>query len=241
MKIQVASHLTESETNGPGLRSVLWVQGCPKRCPGCWNPSFLKKDGGQWMEVEEVFLQLTRSPRIEGVTFLGGEPFAQAEALFELALLLKAKNLSLMAYSGSTLPQLKAQGQAQRGLLSQCDLLVDGEFLRDQAGPYLWRGSKNQRIHFLTGRYREWEGRVDEEYRDFELFLEEGRVILTGDPSPEVMEMVKGLKNPNQTDGFHREDAEVAEEHQVLLEALRSKKVVSTPRRQEQQNSIKGH
>ena len=193
MKIKVAAHLIESETNGSGLRSVLWVQGCPKRCPGCWNPSFLKNDGGQWMEIEEAARILTTSPAIEGVTFLGGEPFAQAEALFELASLLKTKSLSLMAYSGFTLPELNSQGKAQRDLLSLCDILVDGEFIKDQAGPHLWRGSENQMIHFLTDRYQTWEKQRGEEYRDFEVFFEEGRLILTGDPHPEMMEIVKRL------------------------------------------------
>jgi anaerobic ribonucleoside-triphosphate reductase activating protein len=196
MKIKIAAHLTESETNGPGLRSVLWVQGCPKRCPGCWNPSFLKDDGGRSMDMVEVERLLTTSPLIEGVTFLGGEPFNQAEALFELALRLKPKNLSLMAYSGFTLPELKTQGEAQKDLLSQCDLLVDGEFLKDQGGPYLWRGSRNQKVHFLTDRYRSWEPQVNEEYRDFELFFKEGRLVLTGDPQPEMMEIVKALGSP---------------------------------------------
>jgi anaerobic ribonucleoside-triphosphate reductase activating protein len=193
MKIRIAATLAESETNGPGLRSVLWVQGCPKRCPGCWNPSFLRNDGGQWRDVKDAAGLLTRSPRIEGVTFLGGEPFAQAEALNELALLLKAQNLSLMAYSGSTLGELLSQGQAQKDLLSQCDLLVDGEFRKDLAGPYLWRGSRNQKVHFLTDRYKPWESRVEEDYRDFEFFLEGGRLILTGDPPPEVMDLARGF------------------------------------------------
>lgn len=194
MKIKIAAHLNESGTNGPGLRSVLWVQGCPKRCPGCWNTSFLKNEGGVERSLKETFEILTRSRLIEGVTLLGGEPFAQAEALAPLALLLKTRGLSLMAYSGFTLEEIKAQGQAQRDLLAQCDLLVDGEFKKEQAGPYLWRGSKNQKIHFLTDRYKEWESRVDEEYRDFEFFLEAGNVVLTGDPPPEVMEMAKGLR-----------------------------------------------
>src|SRR5271170_1096360 len=98
MKIKIAAHLNESETNGPGRRSVLWVQGCPKRCPGCWNASFLKNEGGVERSLKETFEILTRSRLIEGVTLLGGEPFAQAEALAPLALLLKTRGLSLMAY-----------------------------------------------------------------------------------------------------------------------------------------------
>lgn len=193
MRIKMAAYLSESETNGPGRRSVLWVQGCPKRCPGCWNPSFLGLDGGRWVSVQEAFDLLTRSPLIEGVTFLGGEPFAQPGPLAELAGRVKAAGLSLMAYSGFTLEELRTRGQAALELLSHCDLLVDGEFVRDLSGPFLWRGSSNQKVHFLTPRYLSWEGRVDGSYRDFELLWEDGRLILTGDPPPEMVEVVRSL------------------------------------------------
>ncbi len=198
-KIRVAAHLAESETNGPGLRSVLWVQGCPKRCPGCWNPSFLNETGGTDWTIDKALEALTRSSRIEGVTFLGGEPFSQAESLSRLAFLLKSKGLSLMAYSGFTLEELRSQGAAQRELLSQCDILVDGEFIRNQSGPYLWRGSKNQKIHFLTERYKSWECRSDEVYRDFELFFEESRLVLTGDPPDYMVGAVKALVTSGNT------------------------------------------
>ncbi len=143
--------------------------------------------------MEEAVHLLTSSSKIEGVTFLGGEPFAQAEALCELAHFLKQRGLSILSYSGFTLEELKNQGRAQRELLDYCDLLVDGEFIQAQAGPFLWRGSKNQEIHFLSSRYLSWKERIDGEYRDFEVLMEEGQLVLTGDPPPEMLEVMRSL------------------------------------------------
>ena len=70
---------------GPGQRFVLWVQGCPLRCGGCHNPDFLAFRDATWMKVDELARLVLETGGIEGVTFVGGEPFAQAAALARLA------------------------------------------------------------------------------------------------------------------------------------------------------------
>lgn len=191
MVLRVGTYLPESNSNGPGLRSVLWLQGCPKRCRGCWNPEFLSPAGGMPWPVEQAMEKLTQSPAIEGITLLGGEPFAQAQPLAELCRKLRERELSIMAYSGWTLEELCAMGSPQTDLLNLCDILVDGEYLVAEAAPLLWRGSRNQQVYFLTDRYRQWESRVNEYCRDFEIIIQDGQLILTGDPPETVRKTLR--------------------------------------------------
>ena len=99
--------------------------------------------------------QLARETYIEGVTFLGGEPFEQAEALGIIAEQVKEKGLSVVCFTGGKLEELRENPVNQK-LLDNTDLLIDGEFieeLTDYSRP--WCGSSNQRYHFLTDRYNE--------------------------------------------------------------------------------------
>jgi len=195
LTIRVGTYLPESFTNGPGLRSVLWVQGCPKRCKGCWNPQFLVENTGVEWTFDEAFERLTESNSIEGITLLGGEPFIQAESLTELCMRVKSLGLTIMAYSGWTYEELLSMGSPKTDLLKLCDILIDGEYVQSMSEPLLWRGSKNQKVYFLSKRYIEWENRVNEIVQDFEVIIQGEKIILTGDPpnniSKYLMELVK--------------------------------------------------
>ena len=92
---------------------------------------------------------------IEGVTFLGGEPFEQAEALGEIAQAVQSVGLSVVCFTGGKYEELK-EDHINKKLLDNIDLLIDGEFIQeltDYSRP--WCGSSNQRYHFLTDRYNE--------------------------------------------------------------------------------------
>jgi anaerobic ribonucleoside-triphosphate reductase activating protein len=192
LQIKVAKILAESRSDGPFLRSVLWVQGCAFHCAGCWNPAMQDPAGGESLDLNEVERRLTASSAVEGVTFLGGEPFAQAKALAELAARLKKRGLGLMAYSGNTLAEISRGPAAGQRLLALCDLLVDGRFVQDQAADLLWRGSQNQILHFLTDRYRAFASEADRPYRNFEAAIgADGMVQLTGDPDARLLESLR--------------------------------------------------
>jgi anaerobic ribonucleoside-triphosphate reductase activating protein len=151
---RIASHV--DGLLGPGDRAVVWVQGCALRCAGCVVPESHDRAVGVPWTVEALAEWLTVAAR-DGVTFSGGEPFLQARGLAALCDRLRAARpeLSLMSYSGYRLDVLRSRGtEAQRALLERLDLLVDGPFVRRQAGSYLWRGSANQRIWALTDRHR---------------------------------------------------------------------------------------
>jgi anaerobic ribonucleoside-triphosphate reductase activating protein len=154
--IRVAAIAEVTEAEGPGARYGLWVQGCSIRCPGCCNPRMFDPRGGRAIGVPDVVAAIARvRKRIEGVTFLGGEPFEQASALAEAARGARALGLSVVTFSGYTLEELEAHpAPAFRELLDATDLLVDGRY--DASRPEQerrWAGSANQRFHFLTDRY----------------------------------------------------------------------------------------
>lgn len=150
MKIRIAGTVAESLVDGPGIRFVVFAQGCKHHCPGCHNPETHPLDGGKLTTVEELYDQIKKQKLLRGVTFSGGEPFLQASAFAQLGRLVKASGLDLVVYTGYLFEELLAlqkQEPAVGELLEQADILVDGPFLlneRDLSLPY--RGSRNQRI-----------------------------------------------------------------------------------------------
>jgi len=156
----VANLVAVTEAEGPGKRFAIWLQGCPLRCPGCCNPEMLSFDGGEDVSVDELFEQIQQAQAergVEGVTLLGGEPFAHADAAALLAREVRRAGLTVMVFSGFTLTELHAMPEpGVRELLAHTDLLVDGPYRRElPESRRRWIGSSNQRIHFLSNRYRE--------------------------------------------------------------------------------------
>ena len=103
----------------------------------------------------ETELETAIALGIEGITLLGGEPFAHALGAVSLARAAQKRKLSVMVFSGYTLEELRAKEDAAVGeLLGLVDILVDGPYMRDLPDrERRWIGSTNQRIHFLTDRY----------------------------------------------------------------------------------------
>jgi len=154
-KIRLAAYLGRSRVNGPGLRAVIWVQGCLLHCPGCFNPEFLELNGGRMVSITEIAQWIDAEREIEGVTFSGGEPFLQALPLAELAEAIhrsKRGVLIFTGFSGAALFQNSASG-VQR-LLATSDLLVAGPYQRDRQMNHSLLASANQELIFLTERYR---------------------------------------------------------------------------------------
>lgn len=147
--IQLSGLVPESIVDGPGLRFTVFTQGCPHGCPGCHNPQTHPFEGGKPLTPTEIFAHIQKNPLISGVTFSGGEPFAQSAALLPLARLIKSTGLHLCAYSGYTLEQLTLDFAGEPSvleLLRLCDVLVDGPFiLAERTLSRRFLGSKNQR------------------------------------------------------------------------------------------------
>ena len=102
MKLNLARTLHRSAANGPGERFVVWVQGCPLACPGCWNPDTWSFERRVVRDIDELAAEILSVEDIEGVTFTGGEPFAQARALAELARRVRHRGLSAFVFGRCT-------------------------------------------------------------------------------------------------------------------------------------------
>jgi len=145
-----------SVMEGPGRRSVAQLQGCEKKCIGCFVEETHPLDGGVSMSVSEVvelLLDPVGHPR-DGVTILGGEPFLQPDGLAALLRELKSHQQHITLYSGYTLEELRARPESNvQAALLLADILIDGAFIAAQsrnAGE--WRGSRNQRIIYAPGK-----------------------------------------------------------------------------------------
>lgn len=150
--LNLARWLAPSRANGPGERFVLWVQGCPLACPGCWNPDTWGFSPRELHSTDALLALITATPGIDGVTFTGGEPFAQAPALAVLAREVQALRLSVFVFTGYTMTELQMEGAT--ALLAQTDVLVSGRYVeRLRANGLPWRGSSNQRVWFISDRY----------------------------------------------------------------------------------------
>jgi anaerobic ribonucleoside-triphosphate reductase activating protein len=154
--LRVARIYHGSVVDGPGRRSVVQLQGCPIRCPGCHVPKTHDPAGGVTLRVPDILaalLDAAGAPR-DGVTVLGGEPFAQPEGLVSLLRALKARTLHTVVYSGYTRAALvqRREGSVHEAL-SLADLLIDGPYVATLAtGAGRWRGSRNQRLIPHPGR-----------------------------------------------------------------------------------------
>ena len=145
--LDLAGIVEDSIVDGPGIRCTVFAQGCPHRCPGCHNPETWPFGRGTPMEEKRVAEIAASNPLCRGVTFSGGEPFAQAEGYAKLATLLKEAGYEVASYSGYTFEQLLGGTPAQKALLSSIDVLIDGPFIQAEKSLEVpFRGSKNQRI-----------------------------------------------------------------------------------------------
>lgn len=150
MEIRIAGTVEDSIVDGPGLRFVVFVQGCPHHCDGCHNPETHDFSGGKLTDTDALFEQCMENPLCSGVTFSGGEPFCQPEALYELGSRFKSAGKSLMCYSGWTFEELLKKSEHEeytKKLLEILDILVDGRFdIAKRSLSLQFRGSSNQRL-----------------------------------------------------------------------------------------------
>ena len=153
MKVRVHKILKKTKVEGPGTRYCIWFQGCSRRCKGCWAKATWAPDGGKELDAENVLKDILATKGIEGVTFLGGEPFEQPQALEYLAREVKEAGLSVVCFTGGEIEEIQKN---MPQILEHIDLLIDGEYKEEEQDfSRPWVGSKNQRYHFLTDRYNE--------------------------------------------------------------------------------------
>ena len=145
--LDLSGIVTDSIVDGPGIRTCIFSQGCPHHCEGCHNPETWEFGCGTQVPVEDLVDVVRSNPLCRGVTFSGGEPFAQAAGFARLARLLKEKGYEVASYSGYTFEELLTGSEDQKALLAAIDILIDGPFLMaEKSLEIAFRGSRNQRI-----------------------------------------------------------------------------------------------
>ncbi len=107
MKFRPHAFERVSRANGPGLRAVVWFQGCTLGCPGCFNPATDDPQGGCDSDTETLAAEIsTLATRLEGISISCGEPFQQPEAPLDLLRRLADWHLSRLVFSGYSLPEI---------------------------------------------------------------------------------------------------------------------------------------
>jgi anaerobic ribonucleoside-triphosphate reductase activating protein len=153
MRLRIHAFEPFSRANGPGVRTVIWVQGCSLGCPGCFNPDTHSFEGGELVSTADLFQRiLDLKDTIEGLTVSGGEPFQQRRPLLDLLRRVKKVSLSILLFTGYTWTELQTMPDAE-ALLTCTDVLIAGRYDASQRLTRGLRGSANQTMHLLTDRY----------------------------------------------------------------------------------------
>ena len=141
---------TDSIVDGEGIRSVIWFQGCPHHCKECHNPETWPFRDGYEVKIDDLKQQISELEFQKGVTFSGGDPMAQPEALVELVKCVHDNNMNVWVYTGfdfEELLELMKTKEVYKEILNNIDVLVDGRFMiAKKSFDVKFRGSTNQRI-----------------------------------------------------------------------------------------------
>lgn len=168
---------------GPGERVGIWLQGCSKNCTGCISPELQEFDRSKSIPVETLVTLIRESAvrnSCEGLTISGGDPFEQAEELYELLAKLRCDFNDILVYTGYTLCEIESVKEMKK-CIPYIDVLVDGRYVekRNCNSSRLY-GSDNQKIYFfnkeLVNKYVEY----DCKKQKLELFYHDGKVIIVG-------------------------------------------------------------
>lgn len=143
-RLRVLNIVDGTIVDGPGLRTSIYFAGCPHHCEGCHNPQSWDAAGGEAMTVSELMAVIEENDM--NVTFSGGDPLMQIDALLPLARAIKERGYTLWVYTGYTIEEIRSS-ESLRRIFDYADAVVEGRFvmaLRDTS--LRFRGSSNQRI-----------------------------------------------------------------------------------------------
>ena len=184
--LNIASIRLCTESEGPGKRIAIWVQGCEKRCPGCCNPDMQEIKKNIVVETKDLIELIKNSmteAEIEGLSFIGGEPMLQAEGLSEIAEWAHSIGLTVLVFTGYLFEELKNMGNdSVDKLLYNIDILVDGPFIQEEYDTERdWIGSKNQKVYYLSNAYRSG-AEYDKQEHQMEILISEKNILVNGWP-----------------------------------------------------------
>lgn len=183
MTLRLHAFLPRSRANGPGWRSVVWVQGCSLGCPGCFNPQTHGRDEvGETVGVAEVMERILAAGT-EGLTISGGEPLQQADVVVTLLEKARAAGLSTLLFTGLAWEEVQRLPLAPR-IMCCVDVLLAGRYMADRRVAEGLIGSANKTVHLLSSRHTMEEIAATPEAEA--IILPDGRVVFSGIRPPEV-------------------------------------------------------
>ena len=148
--MRIASIIPNSIVDGPGIRLVVFAQGCSHHCPGCHNPDTHDPEGGYEEQIDNIVDMLNSDPLLSGITLSGGDPFEQTVECAKLAMKVRGIGKSVWTYTGYTYEQIMEHAKTDytwQLLFEFSNVIVDGPFIQDLRSLELqFRGSSNQRI-----------------------------------------------------------------------------------------------
>lgn len=155
MKIKIHEIFEESRANGPGLRFVVFMQGCHFKCKRCINPQAQNPNRGYSLTVDELINRIRAIRyKLEGVTITGGEPFLQSNVLYELTNEIKKLGLNLIISTGYEFEELECEIENFNQIIANCDVIICGRFKYEEYLGIGLMGSTNKRIILTTQRYK---------------------------------------------------------------------------------------
>ena len=154
--IRINSYIPITKAEGPNTRFCIWVQGCSLHCKGCANHAMWDKESGTVYKAEDLIdLIESYKDKIDGITFLGGEPIEQIEAVTEISKAVQEMGLSVLVFTGYKYSELSGKKEFKE-LVKYIDVLIDGRYEKDkQDFSRPWVGSSNQNYYFFSNRYDE--------------------------------------------------------------------------------------
>jgi len=195
LNLNVAAYSARTKALGPGIRAVIWVQGCPLHCPGCIAPNWIPFKPANVFSPEAL-LDKFDLEAIDGFTFSGGEPMEQAAGLACLAKLARRqKDLDIICFTGYRYESLlrNPPNPGVPELLQEVDLLIDGPYIQSQNDSIGLRGSKNQKLIHLSPRLKN-DG-LELQMRSVELTISDGELVLVGIPTPGIDKAIVQVMN----------------------------------------------
>lgn len=149
MTVRIQDILFETMMDGEGLRTSIYLQGCRHYCKGCHNPQTWDMAGGYEVTIDYL-LDIIKDDEFANVTFSGGDPLYQCDAVTELARRIKEEtDKTIWCYTGFTYEEILDNACLSQ-ILPYIDVLVDGPFKEELKTTELpFRGSSNQRVIHL--------------------------------------------------------------------------------------------
>ena len=187
-KLNLAAVCCKTRVLGPGERAVIWIQGCPFRCPGCISPAWLPFVQAEVHEPKLLAQQLLADSEITGITISGGEPVTQSTALLTfLDHCHNIRDIDVIMFTGYYYENLLAfplNSPVQR-LIKLIDVLIDGPYIAAENDNRGLRGSSNQRVIHLSHKLRDYD--FINIQRQTEIHISNGVVFLKGVPPKGVL------------------------------------------------------